>query len=298
MNCVNPLLAVRLYKPLEGVQSIKILPKRVDLSIESAAHQYGRENILLLPCGHCSACLARRAKEWSVRCCLEALDHDQNSFITLTYENAPLLASDVKKDMQHFIKGLRNKGYQIRYYGCCERGDQFGRLHAHMILFGYFPKSVRPWAKSESGYLQYRSLELDEIWSKGIVVVAPFHPYNAQYVAGYVVKKLLTDDDSFHIQSTRPGIGSKYFMKNMEKIYDTDQLVLTFGSHRFSVPRYFDKLADKLGFDLSDIKEKRMEKSQLYVNQALRDSGLDQDRMLVQQEQILNRTVKRKERKF
>lgn len=298
MNCVNPLLAVRLYKPNIGKQSIKILPKRVDLSIDSAAKKYGRQNLLLLPCGRCPSCLARKAKEWSVRCCLEALDYEQNSFVTLTYENAPLEASEVKKDMQHFLKGLRNKGYKVRYYGCCERGDQFGRLHAHMILFGYFPKSVRSWAKSDSGYMQYRSLELDDIWQKGIVVVAPFHPFNAQYVAGYVVKKLAVDDDSFHIQSTRPGIGWRYFMKNVNSIYDTDQLVLNFGSHRFSVPRYFDKLADICALDLSDIKEKRMEKSQLYVNQALHDSGLDQDHMLVQQEAILNRTTHRKKRCF
>lgn len=83
-----------------------------------------------------------------------------------------------------------------------------------MIIFNYFPLDAKPWMKSDSGYMQYTSKFLTSIWNKGLVTIAEFHPFAAQYVAGYVVKKLITGDkDQWHIQSTRPGIGASYFFK-------------------------------------------------------------------------------------
>ena len=86
MNCSSPLLAARLYKPLLGKSVVKILPRRVDQGYEENVSKYGRDNLFFLPCGHCKACISRRKKEWSIRCCMEAMDHNENCFITLTYD--------------------------------------------------------------------------------------------------------------------------------------------------------------------------------------------------------------------
>ena len=301
MTCSNPLLALKLLdKSLEGNGKIKILPRRPDMGFDEYAFRYGKDNLLLLPCGHCPSCLSRRSKEWAVRCALEALDHEENCFITLTYDSEHYPGEAKKSDLQAFVKCFRNHGYKIRYFGCCERGDQFNRFHFHIIIFGYFPKDAIPWLKSKSGFMQYKSEEVSSFWNKGIVTVAEFHPFTAQYVAGYVVKKLSNGDKSFfHIQSTRPGIGAGYVLRNIQEIYSDDKLILNFGSHLFSVPRYFDKLAEYAGMDLSDIKASRLEASNMMTSQALRDHGfIATDQMLVHNESIALSKIHFKKRSF
>lgn len=295
--CTSPVLAIRLYKPVLGKQVVKLVPRRVDVSIESLSAKYGKDNILQLPCGHCPSCLARRSKEWSIRCALESKDHKENCFLTLTYDNEHYKTRDVKKDWQKFIKSLRNSGIHCRYFGCCEAGDEGGRQHFHIILFGFFPKDVLPWAKSHSSCQLYTSKFLDSIWKKGLLTVQEFSPFAAQYVAGYVFKKIrLGDKSSFHFQSTRPGIGAAYALRNMEDIYQDDKLILEFGSHQFGVPKYFDRLAESLDLDLSDIKKKRCNLANKLAMANLRDHGLlhPEQMLVVQAESALTTYKKRR----
>lgn len=136
MNCTSPVLALRLYTPSEGKQAIKILPVRSEMGLKAWSDRYGSENILQLPCGHCPACLLNKRKEWALRCCLEAKDHDQNCFVTLTYDDQHYPGEPLKEHLQKFLKEIRRK-YKVRYYGCSEQGDQYGRWHYHIILFGF-----------------------------------------------------------------------------------------------------------------------------------------------------------------
>ena len=270
-QCSNPLLAARLCQ-YEGKWKMKILPVRADKGYEDYIKKYGRQNLFFLPCGKCPSCISRRKKEWSVRCCMEAYDHAENCFVTLTYDEAHYPGDLVRSDLLGFIKGLRNHGIKVRYFGCGEKGS-LGRAHFHIILFGYIPEDLRPYAKSKSGIPTYTSKFLDSIWKKGFLLVQEFSPFAASYVAGYVLKKMIDKDNSFHIQSTKPGIGAGYFLRHIEDVYDTDKLVLNFGSHIFSVPRYFDKLAESLDLDLSDVKAHRIDKSLELSYQCMRDSG-------------------------
>lgn len=299
MNCTSPVLALRLYKPSEGKQAIKILPVRDDMGLKQYQERFGSDNILQLPCGHCPSCLLNKRKEWALRCCLEAKDYDQNCFVTLTYSEDHYPREPVKKDLQKFIKEIR-RVYKVRYYGCSERGDELGRWHYHIILFGFYPDDAKAWAKSQSGYMQFKSKFLDKCWNyKGLVVFAPFHPYNAQYVAGYVVKKLIDNDGSFHIQSLKPGIGAAYFFRNAEKIYETDNILANFGPQVFKVPRYFDKLADLYNMDLSDIKEKRLERGRIRLNKDLQAHKFDcEDRLMNFNESVALSNIKQKKRRF
>lgn len=299
MSCTSPLLAVRLYKPSLGKMAIKILPQRVE-SFQFYVDRYGKENMMMLPCGRCQSCLSKRAKEWSVRCALESLDHRENCFCTLTYDPDHYEKRDVHQDWKDFIKALRNKGYQLRYFGCCERGDEFGRQHFHILLFGFFPSDAHRWAKSKSGVMQYTSEILSSCWKKGLCVVAEFSPYAAQYTAGYVVKKFaLGEKDSFHFQSTKPGIGAGYVLRNMQEIYENDKLILSFGSHKFAVPRYFDKLAENCALDLNDIKAKRLDCADIMTAQEIREHGFNgMDQLLVHREEVAKSNIRFQKRRF
>lgn len=301
MRCSNPLLALRYFvDQTTGKTKMKILPRRVDMSLDALIARYGESNILQLPCGKCPACLSRYSKEWAVRCSLEALDHDQNCFVTLTYDPEHYDGKPHKDHLQKFIKSLRNYGYTVRYFGVCERGDELGRYHYHILLFGFFPGDAKPWAKSQKGFMQYTSKYLSEVWSKGLVTVSEFSPYCAQYTAGYVVKKLASGDKSlFHIQSTRPGIGAGYLMKNVQEIYDSDKLILNFGSHLFSVPRYFDKLAANMALDLSDIKEKRLDAATAMMYESMRShSFISRDKAIAFEGEVAEAKIRFQKRRF
>lgn len=289
MSCTHPLLAVNLRLTPEeeklGKKKIKVLTRIDDVnSIDQVTERYSKfgDSLMLLPCGKCDACRLKYRKEWAVRCEMEAKYHILNCFVTLTYDNAHYPGKLVKDHYKSFIKAIRNAGYKVRYFGCGEYGSKTHRAHYHFILFGYFPKDAVPFSKSQTGFLQYTSKELDKFWkNQGLVTVSEFAPETAGYVAGYVNKKLTANDyfdedaPSFICMSTRPGIGRQYIEDNLGKIYKYDSLIVKFGSHRFGVPRYFDKVAQEKGLYIDDIKEMRVASSKIGSAFDMRDHGFE-----------------------
>ena len=271
MSCVSPLLAVDHGFKEDGVtRNIKILSRyRVDFSYQDFKNKYG-DSLLMLPCGSCDACILARRKLWSIRCYAESLYHKQNCFVTLTYDDEHCPESLNKTHFQKFIKSLRNSGYCVRYYGCGEYGGITGRPHYHIILFGYFPGDAKYYSKSKSGFPQYNSAFLTCLWNRGLVMVSEFSPEVAGYVAGYVQKKY-KDRDCFTLMSKKPGLGEEYLRDHLEELYKTDSMVTNFGSHVAKLPRYFDVLAERLGLDLSVIKDNRIYMANLMINEMMRD---------------------------
>ena len=51
----------------------------------SQANAYQPDEPLEIPCGQCIGCKLERSRQWAMRCVHEALLHEENSFITLTY---------------------------------------------------------------------------------------------------------------------------------------------------------------------------------------------------------------------
>lgn len=262
MSCLHPVLADYRGLREDGKKHIKILSRFDDFqTIEEAREKYQLfgHQLMFLPCGTCPACLKVRKRQWSVRCQFEALEYEQNCFITLTYDEKHCPKKLIKRDKDLFIKSLRNKGFKFRYFGCGEYGSITGRPHYHLILFGWMPPDCKPSHKSDSGYWQYTSKIISDSWKKGLCTVADFSPETAGYVAGYVEKKLLDDkNDSFIFMSNRPGIGREWIESHLGKVYSYDSLVVKFGSHIMSVPRYFDKVAEANDLYIEDIKEMRM----------------------------------------
>ena len=138
MSCTNPVYALDLGVKENGKRNIKILPKRVDLSsMAQVEARFGHGQIIPLPCGKCLACRKSKAREWAVRCVLEATEYEDNCFITLTYDENFYNPSKVglREDLTNFFKRVR-KDYEFRYFACCERGTEKGRYHFHALLFG------------------------------------------------------------------------------------------------------------------------------------------------------------------
>ena len=257
MACEHPHLFLRLGVKPNGAMNLKMIPNRVDQNIRTLSEKYGADNILLVPCGKCPQCVKKYRLNWALRCEAEAKCHKVSCFITLTYDpehNPGVLVKDHLKD---FIKSLRNRGIQIRYFGC---GEYASQPHYHIILFGYMPDDISLISKSKTGFYLYKSKFIENVWKKGLCTVQEFDSAVAGYVAGYVEKKI-DDKDSFLIMSTRPGIGHDYVAGNLLKIYEHDNLISKNGFIA-PIPRYFDKVADQMFYDLRDNKEKRSEKSQ------------------------------------
>lgn len=254
MACEHPLLAVNLGK-VDGKYKIKILPKRLDQNLLYLEEKYGHKNLLLLPCGSCPSCRLSHKKEWAVRCTLEAGYHRDNCMITLTYTDERRPSKLIKRDLQDFIKHMRNRGYKFSYFACGEYGSLNHNAHFHIIMFGYWPSDARFEYNSKSGYPLYSSKEVESVWKNGFITVSEMSPATAAYVAGYVDKKM--NGDEFVLMSKRPAIGERYFREHLFDIYAYDNLVGAFGvAHP---PRYSDKIADYCWYDLDDIKAKRLE---------------------------------------
>lgn len=189
----------------------------------------GKGHALKLPCGRCIGCRLERSKMWAMRCVHEASLHEDNCFITLTYnaENLPPDCGLIKKDYKDFMKRLRlfleehtwnGKEYvknrkisvwsdrakryikrvlkcynKVRYYHCGEYGDRNNRPHYHAILFGW---NFHDWTylfDSPSGQPIFTSPTLEKIWGFGFVTVGAVTFESAAYVARYCVKKINGD---------------------------------------------------------------------------------------------------------
>lgn len=152
---------------------------------------------------------------------LEASLQSDNAFVTLTYseEALPLGGTLRREDLQGFLKRLRRaiEPKRIRYYGCGEYGEETKRPHYHLCVFGY-PQCVygRSVYSDRRANCCFACDKVRDAWGNGNVQVGGVDRESAQYVAGYVVKKLTRKDDprllgrapEFGCMSLRPGIGA------------------------------------------------------------------------------------------
>ena len=160
---------------------------------------------LKLPCSQCVGCRLDRSRKWAIRCMHEAKMHDNNCFITLTYDDSKLperpvgvLPANISlyyEDFQLFMKRLRKHFHPqvIRFYMAGEYGENFGRPHFHSCLFGIDFPDRELFSRTPSGSLIYRSKILESLWPHGYSSVGNFYFKSAAYVARYVMKKITGD---------------------------------------------------------------------------------------------------------
>lgn len=184
----------------------------------TAEHAFG--------CGQCMPCRVNRRRTWMHRIILEARCHASSSFVTLTYneENVPVDGSLRPDDLTKFLKRFRRRfdSKEYRYFAVGEYGDQSGRPHFHLALFGLGPcenhsyLGFPAYPAAQRGCQCVNCVAVRSTWGLGLVQVARLEIASARYLAGYIVKKLTDVADprlrgrypEFARMSTHPGLGA------------------------------------------------------------------------------------------
>lgn len=209
-----------------------------------------------------------RSQQWALRCVHEASLYEENSFVTLTYDDAHLPAGrslDVR-DWQLFAKRFRKARGPFRFFLAGEYGDQLGRPHFHALMFGVgFDDQVLV-KRNERGEPIYRSLELESIWKKGAAPFGAVTYESAAYVARYACKKVTGEKAAEHYELVDPltgevfqrrpefatmsrggrtgrgGIGQGWFEKYGGDVFPADSVVHDGRHHR--PPRFYEERLD------------------------------------------------------
>lgn len=321
MACVNPML---FYPTKDGRYKFAgyryLKPLKWDRAKGDGDELAGSVDIetgefmdcVTVPCRQCIGCRIEYSKQWMERACLEAelYPKDECWFLTLTYDDDHLPSDGMisKKELQNFIKRLRRYSNQtgIRYLACGEYGEQFGRPHYHLCVFGLrlvdaqmiIGKNGRP-LTNELGDFYYQSDLINSCWSYGFVVVGKFTSKTAGYTARYVLKKQFGNksDNSFVqpflLSSRRPGLGLPWLERYG---FPSDYRVQLDGaSHTMSQPRYFDyrlKQENPEAYEL--LKKKRMKLHDEFV----RNSDYSEAEYLTVSENNLTSRLKKLFRNF
>lgn len=222
----------------------------------------GRSVGRYVPCGHCLDCLKKRQNEWYVRFwCEERYQKRINPnsitiFLTLTYDetNLPQSREAALNDFRAFVKKIsrRQGNERVRFYAVTENGTLKGRLHWHVLLFGFDPSVI---SKPLNKYF-------DDVWQKGFNSAEYCTPRVFSYVSKYVTKDLDTfkQDDSWKtisVCSKRPSLGMMFFSvdKWRNHLHNTQDFRIMIDGYAYSLPRYFrEKLLSELDLFFSKTK--------------------------------------------
>lgn len=222
-------------------------PVRIQIKPKTGYASWKYPDGLTVPCGKCIFCRIHKRKEWSIRMLHEKEEHNDSSFITLTYSDVhlPSNSSLSKRHLQLFIKRLRKSmaPSRIKYFACGEYGDKTHRPHYHAILFGVGLNKVHkqhvmdswPYADWSNPTIKRKSFGLAE-------------PDSIRYVAQYIDKKLSGDlayeeyeskqrDPVFRLLSL--GIGANYCDRFGSQF--TQQGHITINGVKHAIPRYYLK---------------------------------------------------------
>lgn len=186
-----------------------------------------------VPCGQCIGCRLERSRQWAIRAYHESSLHEDNCFITLTYndealdlDNHPENRSLDHRHWQLFMKKLRKRfGPGVRFLMCGEYGTWCrscwkhpnvceceetkpgpGRPHFHAILFNFDFKEKQLW-KHVNGLPLFVSPALQELWPQGFSSVGAATFQSAAYVARYITKKVTGPAGTDHYSVMEPRTG-------------------------------------------------------------------------------------------
>lgn len=201
-------------------------------------------------------CRLKKSRMWAMRIMHEASLYEQNSFVTLTYdeENLPNDHSLDKSHHQLFIRLLRRKKYaprNLRYYHVGEYGSESGRPHYHSILFNTEFADKVLYSRNALGQPIYTSKTLDKAWGRGLCTIGAVTFESAAYCARYVCEKLYGKRaeeygsllPEYSTMSLKPGIGAPWLEKYKTDVYPLDACIIN--GKKQSVPRYYDTLMKK-----------------------------------------------------
>lgn len=217
----------------------------------------------------CVGCVEDRSRSWAVRAWHESQLHDDNCFITLTF-NDEFLPKDgldhrwfqlFMKRLRKLLSGAAGQAKRVRFFMAGEYGSQFFRPHFHACFFGFSFSDRVLWTVRNDVNL-YTSESLSRLWSDpktgrsyGFSSVGDVTFESAAYIARYCAKKVHGVDAPAHYEgrkpeymrcSLKPGIGRGWFDKFKNSVIFDDAVTLGDGS-TCKLPKYYDRL-----FELTD----------------------------------------------
>lgn len=317
MSCTSPLYRVpvstknfALLTPSDQkrLKNHCVFLRYHELKSYESMSSWNSDQVQIIPCGQCLSCRLAYSKDWAIRCMLEAQDHEFNYFVTLTYDDFHLPSGEFvdydgivwesdlrRRDVQLFMKNLReferteNNNTGIKVFYCGEYGDENGRPHYHLCLFGVSEIKDLIYHFTSGKYKHYQSKLYESFWTsketgikvpRGFVDITNLSFDTVAYTARYVVKKQKGKKKGDFLEfynsldcitpvrtqpfvgmSLKPGIASAYFERNKLQIATEDAVKYQNNYELFSsrCPRYFDKLFDRDDpVSFSKIKAKRL----------------------------------------
>lgn len=226
--------------------------------LENGEYTHNKQNNgihteLKRPCGMCIACRLTNIESWTTRMVHESMMHEDTTFITLTYKDDPF---DLQpEDLKKFFYKIRKLIYpqRVSYYAVGEYGDDFGRPHYHVILYGLHFSDAIYLKKSPSGRRLYSSDILQKCWTHGHANFAIADVSSMKYCAGYALKKMKGDqyggknkDDyyghrtpEFMRSSRKPALGLRWLEKYYKQ-FEADDFCIIDGRPT-KIPQYYEK---------------------------------------------------------
>lgn len=270
------------YAPLYGFKSRHVNPSGKRSIVFNRSEGFA-DLPVTVPCGSCVGCVSERARQWAVRCMHEASLHDENCFLTLTYDDKHIPANGQldKKAFPKFIRRIRKAyhGKRIRYFMAGEYGSRTLRPHYHCILFG-FDFNDKVYFTTRKGHRCYISAELARFWPFGLCEIGDVTFESAAYVARYCVKKRRhysnveevagpigegvtgfgADDigfvEEYAQMSRRPGIGAEWIDRFGDEVFRADSVIVN--GVECKPPRYYECRYEKVNEErVRAIKRKR-----------------------------------------
>lgn len=225
------------FHPLSGYKARTVNPGTGKRSVTFRASEGFIDLPVTVACGRCIGCRLEDSRQWALRCVHEAQLHQDNCFITLTYddEHLPFGGTLIKKHFQDFMKRLRRpyaQDHKISYFHCGEYGELCrgcrrarrkctcvaysagpGRPHYHALLFGHWFPDQLPHSKNAAGDPLFTSATLQRLWPLGFSLVGALTFESAAYCARYVCKKITGDFAAEHYRITDPDTGEVYNLR-------------------------------------------------------------------------------------
>lgn len=192
-----------VFLPYDAIQAYSLKPG------------WSSDDVQIIRCGVCQDCRLAYARDWAIRCSLEASRHEHNYFVTLTYDDNFLPTSLdgyfdldgeiyestlVRRDIQLFIKSLRewerlHGNDHIKVFYCGEYGGRTGRPHFHLIVFGASEIPDLTFSFKRGDYSYYKSVTYERFWSykgflRGFVDITEASFDTIAYTARYCMKKI------------------------------------------------------------------------------------------------------------
>ncbi len=224
-------------------------------------------------CKKCQACKINQAKKQATVIKL-AIKHAAlpSYFVTVTYNDHWLpsnkegtVASLRYSEIQEFTRKLKKEQKQMKYFTAAEYGSTTGRPHYHLIMINYLmPNDLKP--ITADGYQKnlFWSATITKTWKKGNVIIAPATAGSAEYVTGYVVKKMGHDwkgrPEKLGIENERhtmsPGLALPAWKKWIKEAIDNGANdAVNIDSRTEPIPDYFKyKTRRELGHQVPALK--------------------------------------------